>query len=242
MWFDLVLIDKVFANGALLSAHIRSRSDHKIVTDSLEDINSDFRAVNTKDFGPLRVYESDSIKTTFLESQLTNFVFEPHQITFQLDHFGIPVASGYYAIILPKGWRVAEMNIYDPYNGHKNVAKNRSYRDVLVFWDRSAQMSYAQFNMQSIGRGTFSIGVIASLRPANAEVDWQDQPGHLSIDFTDERHRNHFCERGYRAASDAVVAEITNGPEIPGVNVSLTGPSIDIVAWGRFLIGKIRRP
>jgi len=155
MWFDLVLIDKVFESGTLLSAHIRSEGLERFPVDRLEDINTDFRAENTRDFGPIRIYEYDRVKTTFLESKLKHFISEPNQIMFQLDHFGIPVTSGYYAIVFPRGWRVDKLNIYDPYDDKKNVSKKRIYRDVDIIWDKSEQTSFAQFNMESIHRNTF---------------------------------------------------------------------------------------
>lgn len=241
MWFDLILIDKVFSNGAMLSAHIRYEGRDKITVDQLEDINAEFRAVNTKDLGPLRIYEKDKVKTTFLESQLRHFIYEPNQVMFQLDHFGIPVMSGYYAIIFPRGWRVAQLNVYDPYNKEENVAQKRTYRGVDVRWDNSKRTAFAQFNMKSTRRGTFSIGVIASLCPADAEISWQDKPGQLSLEFTNRRHQGHPMEDAYRNSADAVTDLTTSQDQIPGVKVGLSGPSLDIVEWGRYLIGKLRR-
>jgi hypothetical protein len=242
MWFDVVLIDKLFANGALQSTHIRAGDSGSFATDRLEDINPDFRATNTADIGPLRVYEQGRVRHTTLESQLKNFEHSPSQILVQLDHFGIPVVSGYYAIIFPRGWRVAEINVYDPYHKAEDLAEKRTYRGVDLLWDNAAQMSAAQFNMESVGRGTFSVGVIACLRPSNSTTEWKDRSGQLSVNFSNSRHSGQPDESAYRNVTDAVVENVKSRNEVPSINISSSGLSTDLVAWGRFLWGKYRTP
>ena len=156
VWFDLVLIDKLFANGALQSAHIRSNLGERFAIDRLEDINPDFRAADTADIGPLRIYEHSRVRSAFLKSQLRNFDFTPNQILVQLDHYGIPVTSGYYAIIFPKGWQIQDINLYDPYYQADNIAEKRAYRGVDLQWDAVAKMSCAQFNMRNLREGALS--------------------------------------------------------------------------------------
>lgn len=242
MWFDVVLIDKLFANGALQSFHIRSDMDSRFAVDRLEDINPEFRAADTSDLGPLRIYEKSRVRTAVLESQLKNFDFSPSQILVQMDHYSIPVVSGYYAIIFPKGWRVSDINVYDPFHDANNIAEKRSYRGIDVQWDPVARMSCAQFNMESKRRGTFSIGVIASLCPCDADVIWQDRPGRLNVEFSDTRHNHQPDAPGYRLAADVAVAKAKEGDQLPGVKLGLSGPSIDIVEWGRFIRDKVRKP
>jgi len=51
-------------------------------------------------------------------------------------------------------------------------------------------------------------------------------------------------EKAYQEASDAVIDSETkkSKEEIPPVNLSMIGPTVDIIAWGKYIAGKIRRP
>ena len=145
MWFDLVLIDRVFEDGTVKSHHIRPENSDPFPVDRLEDIDPTYRQIDAADLGPLRVYGASKMRTTQLSSKLANFVIENGKMLLQLEHMGVPVLSGYYAIIFPIGWRVMELNIYDPYDDHESVANKRSYRNVDLLWDNNASLNCAQF-------------------------------------------------------------------------------------------------
>lgn len=242
MWFDVVVIDKVYANGALISAHLRGGDGASFPVDRLEDINTEFRPARVKDLGPFRLYEEQRVVTTILESQLSNFSFTPDEILLQVDHFGVPVKSGYYAMLFPRGWRVLEINVYDPYDqGSENPATKKSFRDVSLVWDSATSTSSAQFNMQSVRRGTFSLGLIARLAPETAERDWKERPGVLRVEFTNDGHRGSPLSRDYRSATDAVIGELAEDDRMPPIEVGTGGINADLVAWGRYLRGRFRR-
>ena len=84
MWFDLVLIDRVFSNGSLASHHIRSKSGAAFAVSRLEDIDPSFRALDVVDKEPLRIYDTKNIETTIINSKLRNFVFNHGQILLHL--------------------------------------------------------------------------------------------------------------------------------------------------------------
>lgn len=242
MWFDVVLIDKIYANAMLESFHIRCDDGESFAIDKLEDIDPSFRDVDVADVGSIRIYDYAKMKTTILRSRLRNFEIEPGSMLVQLEHFGVPVVSGYYAAIFPKAWRVAELNIYDPYHSADNIAEKRSYRGIDLLWDASSKLSCAQFNMESVRRGTFSIGLIASLRPFDVGDEWPGRHGDVGVEFTDDRHQRHPLERGYKSEVKEALEKAKSDTPMPGINVGLSGPSINIVEWGRYLRDKVRAP
>lgn len=243
MWFDLVLIDRVLADGAMESIHIRSTAKESFPVDRLEDIDPEFRDVDVSDIGSIRVYGFSRMQNTTIKSKLKNFDSGSDHILLQFEHFNIPVVSGYYVFIGPKGWRVSEINIYDPYNSADNVAQKRSYREVDLIWDSESELSCAQFNMESVRRGTFSIGVIASFKPVNSHSRWIDRNGSVNVTFSDRRHHRHPLEEGFRAETDKALEKVKSEPaKMPAINVGLTGPSINIVEWARYIKDKIRKP
>jgi hypothetical protein len=66
-----------------------------------------------------------------------------------------------------------------------------------------------------------------------------------NTEFSDTRHQGHTIEREYRMSSDAVVEDIKKEQEtnskLPPVNIGLAGPSIDVVAWGKYIMSKVRK-
>ncbi|MFD3321972.1 hypothetical protein [Alteromonas macleodii] len=244
MWFDTVIIDKVNIDSKLQTTHIRSKYD-KLPTEKLEEIDCEAFTDNTFDVGPLRVHAADEMNISQLNSKIKNLSINEDrtELYVQLDHFGIPVTAGYYSCIFPKGWRLVEVNVYDPYSNQDNPAKNRSYRDVVYSWDPVSEFSSVQFEMLS-NRGTFALGIIAKLAPAGELHDFIEEESRLSIRFSDERHKNHPMEKAYQEASDAVIDNKTQKEkeEIPPVNLSMIGPTVDIIAWGKYIAKKIRRP
>lgn len=244
MWFECVLIDSIDADGSLRSFHIRALNRESVVVDRLEDIDPQFHRSDAEDFGPLRVYSMGQMKTSVIEAKLKNVACDGTDLYIQLDHFGIPVWTGYYACLLPTDWRVTELHVYDPYSNKENPAENKGYRGVLKHWDAQARRSCIQFEMIS-NRGTFSIGLIARLRRADSGSDFLEEPGTLAVQFTDTR-RNPAQEAAYSKSAEVVISETQNtAPQpakMPPVNISLTGPSIDLVAWGKYIANKIRRP
>lgn len=244
MWFDTIIIDKINLDGTLQTSHIRRQHD-RIPTEKLEQIDRHFHSQNTADIGPLRIHAIDEATIDDLTSQIPNLAFnsDKSELYVQIDHFGIPVTAGYYACIFPKGWRLVEANVYDPYSNKDNPSENRSYKDVVFSWDGISQYSSAQFEMFS-NRGTFSLGVIARLAPADSGQVFIEKDRSLSIAFTDERHENHPDEQLYRDASDYVIEnrKQENTGTIPGISIRIMGVSFDLIEWGKYLIDKIRRP
>lgn len=155
----------------------------------------------------------------------------------------MPLSSGCYAILFPFNWRIKEINIYDPYDKVDNAAEKRSYKEVSLLWDPKEKISCAQFNMRSPRRGTFSIGVIASLVPASSNEVWTDQEGPLELIFSDDRHHGHKLTPDFAQASSKVFSSQSDVPAImPGVNISASLiPSINVVEWGRYIRDKIRQ-
>lgn len=242
MWFDCVIVDHVMINGELRSHHIRSQDGYRVTTDQLEEIDPDCFIENTYDIGSLRIYNADNLRTEVLRSRIKNIDVSSEDIYVQIDHFGIPVTAGYYACIFPKGWRIVEANVYDPYHEKENVAEKRSYRSVSYIWDPDSKHAAIQFEMTS-NRGTFSLGVIARLKQSSTKGQFIGKLKPLSIAISDERHKGHPLEKGYQTTSDEVIEQVKEEDErFPGVSVGLAGPSIDIVAWGRYIIGKVRKP
>jgi hypothetical protein len=96
--------------------------------------------------------------------------------------------------------------------------------------------------MESIVRGTSSIGLIASLRPFDAGIDWKGRSCQLSVDFSDRRHDGLPSAPGYRSATDEVVQRVQAADNMPGINLSLAGPAINIVESGRYIRDRVRRP
>jgi hypothetical protein len=243
MWFDLVLIDRLLADGTMESIHIRSTDKDRFPVDRLEDIDPEFRDADVSDIGSLRIYGFSRMQSSTIKSKLKNFDSGSDHILLQFEHFNIPVVSGYYVLIGPKGWRFSELNIYDPYNSADNVAQKRSYRGVDLIWASESELSCAQFNMESVRRGTFSIGVIASLKPSSIHSRWIDRNGSVDVKFTDQRHHHHPLEEGFRAEADKALEKVkSESAKMPAINVSLTGPSINIVEWARYIKDKIRKP
>ena len=242
MWFDLVLIDRLLADGTLDSMHIRSVQSQSFPVDRLEDIDATFRDIDVSDVGPIRVYGSSKIQTFSIRSKLKNFDSGDDCILMQFEHLRIPVISGYYVLLSPMGWRFAELNVYDPYNAAENAAQKRSYRGVDMIWDEVNQMSCAQFNISSIRRGTFSIGVIASLKPSGSNCQWADRSGSLEVKFTNDGHqRPDFL--GFRSETDHALQKVKSEPQkMPPINISLSGPSINIVEWAKYIRDRIRKP
>lgn len=248
MWFDTIIVDNIGLDGILTTYHIRSRNGEKIPTDMLEKIDTEYQADASADIGPLRMYQLDGANINILKVKLKNVCINSSnsELYIQFDHFAIPVTAGYYACVFPKGWRITEINVYDPYSTKGNVAEKRSYRDVSLIWDPISKLSSTQFEMTS-NRGTFSLGVIAKLKPNDSGDDFMGKEHPLSVIFSDTRHQGHPLEEEYRKSSDAVVDRIKNEQaksfeEMPSVNLGLAGPSIDIMAWGRFIMNKIRKP
>lgn len=244
MWFDCVLIDHLEGDGTLNSFHIRSFGDKPFPVDRLEDIDPEFPAADAADLGPLRLYNWKHMQVTRLQSKPRNFFNDGQKIEFQLDHFRIPNHAGYYAIIFPKGWRVSDIKIYDPYDtSSDNVAEKRAFRDAVMRWDDHSFLSSAQLEMRSARRGVFSLGVIGVLSQCGSGERFLEASSSLSVAFTDPRHESHPREDAYRTAVDRVVDGIkSEPPKMPGISLGLTGPSINIVEWARYLRDKVRQP
>ncbi len=229
MWFDCIIIDKVAIDGHLESYHIRARTGEHLIVDKLEDIDPSYRETTSKDMAGIRLYDDENIDSRLLQSKLSNFdVLNDDTIRLQLDHWGVPVTFGYYSIIFPKGWRIRDIKIYDPYDKEDQLDKKRNYRDILAKWDASSGHSSAQILLQST-RGTFSLGVLAVLSVAEGSGAFVDHPGKIEVDFTDPRHRGHMSERSFRNAADDVMRLVKQeDPKFPDVKVGLGGPSISI--------------
>jgi hypothetical protein len=130
--FDCVIIDKLSSDGVLDSFHIRSREKGgTLTTDKLEDIDPSFRSVDSKDMAGIRLYEDQAVESRVLQSKLENYVTSPDgSVHLQFEHWGIPDTFGYYAIIFPKGYRIREIGIYDPYDKAENPESKRLYRGL----------------------------------------------------------------------------------------------------------------
>ena len=200
-----------------------------MTVDRLEDIDPSYRAITSKDMAGIRLYTDENIESRVLQSKLSNFEELPDgTIRLQLDHWGIPVTFGYYSIIFPKGLRIRDIRIYDPYDKADQLDKKRNYRDISAKWDVTSEHSCAQILLQS-KRGTFSLGVLATLSVAEGGGTFVDHPGRIEVDFTDPRHRGHMWERSFRNAVDDVTRVVKqDDPKFPDVKVGLSGPSISV--------------
>lgn len=243
MWFDCVVIDHLLEDGMLDSFHIRSIDNEPFPIDRLEDIDPNFRTVDASDVGPVRVYNRVKMSVCRLQSRLKNFAASPGEIRFQLDHFGIPVTVGYYALVFPKKWRAHEIKIYDPYDKGENVAEKRSFRNVKLCWDSQSLHSFAQLEMRS-RRARFSLGAIGSLLPSDSASEFLEAEAPMTVLFTEPGHDGHPMESAYREEADRIISNIKeeDSPKMPGINLGLSGPSINVVEWTRYLGSKIRRP
>ena len=229
MWFDCVIIDKVASDGDLESYHIRARNGERLTVDRLEDIDPSYRAVTSKDVAGIRLYEDDNIESRVLQSKLQNFeITSDGALKLQLDHWGIPVTFGYYSIIFPKGFRIRDVKIYDPYDAADDIHRKRNYKHISAKWDSACEHSCAQIVMQS-KRGTFSLGVLAVLSLAESGGTFADRAGRIEVDFTEPRHKGHMWEPSFRKAADEVanIAKLED-PKFPDVQVGLSGPSISL--------------
>ena len=241
MWFDCVVIDNIFIDGRLETYHIRASDNKAFPVDKLEDIDHSYREASSVDRGTLRIYEPGRVVTQVLKSKLRNVAGNDKEFLVQFDHFAIPVTFGYYEALFPIGWRLAEINIYDPYSDGNDPSAKRPYRNVRLGWDPTRRVSFAQILLQS-KRDTFSLGVIARLVPADAQEQFLEAERSLSVVFTEPRHNGHFLEESYKKAADTVLAECASDQQkMPGVNLGLSGPSVDVVAWSRYLATKVRR-
>jgi hypothetical protein len=229
MWFDCVIIDRVTSDGHLESYHIRACAGEHLTVDRLEDIDPSYRAITSKDMASIRLYTDENIESRVIQSKLSNFaILDDGTIRIQLDHWGIPVSFGYYSIIFPKGLRIRDIRIYDPYDTAEQLDDKRNYRDISAKWDATSEHSCAQILLQS-KRGTFSLGVLATLSVADGDSVFVDQPGRIEVDFTDSRHRGHMWEHSFRNAVDDVTRVVKqDDPKFPDIKVGLSGPSISV--------------
>lgn len=247
MWLDAVVIDKVGSNGALQTIQLRpKKEDGAIVADLLENIDPSFRDASVvEDIGPLRVYDNDDFRVNYVASLLKNIALGPDGSLFvQYEHFHIPVFHGYYAVIFPRGWRIKQINIYDPYDASsENPLEKRSYKDIDICHSSKSRTSFAQLNMRTIEkRQIFSIGIVAeAAKIENSESFIERVCDEVQIRFTDPRHGSRFNKF---LNSSNQLAKATVGGKLPPVNVGMLGPipnvQTDLMGWLTLLREKIR--
>jgi len=101
--------------------------------------------------------------------------------------------------------------------------------------------------MISIKRRSFSIGLLARLGLAGLDREYLERTAEFAIAFSDSRHDHAPGAEGFRKVTDEVTSSIEcesqrGTQNMPGVRVGLSGPSVDLVDWVRYLMSKIRRP
>lgn len=246
MWFDYIVIDTIHADALLTSLHLRPVDSHEsIVASDLEKIDDTYRSAESLDIAKIRIYDSGRVKANILKSKIKNFFNDGFKIRVQIDHFNIKGVSGYYSISFPENWVLNYINLYDPYDDHENPVKKRSFRDPLVGWDEKKSIQFAQINMTSTRRQSFSVGVIAELSRYDA-VEHSTPMGDLSeytVYFTDSRHSGSLDVADFAKAVTTATGTSPDKGKIPGITAGFpTVVSADLVEWGRYLKGKFRNP
>lgn len=165
MFIDIVLIDKLAANGTTTNFMITPNpSNGSIFAVKYRDI--DPTQGDGVDLGGLRILNSGNCSITQNSVPLKKFVADG-KFSFKIRYDGIPVGSsrnghkGIYYLILEPDLRFIDLHIVDPHDDRtEDECLKREFK-YDVFWDEEKNVQLIEMDLRS-GRGSFSFLVCGS--------------------------------------------------------------------------------